>query len=515
MTDAERTPVIVGVGQINDRPADPHAGLDSLGLMEAALREADADAGGGWLRDIDSLAIIDQISFRRDNPLVAKLVASLGASPRHAEQGTYPGGNTPILRLNEAANRIGAGEAKICAVVGGEALRTAAQRKALAKGTPVKEQNPMRGRRDRPALTYLDRYGLFAPVEIYPLYENAMRAAYGQTLAEGQRETGEIWSRMSQVAAENEGAWIREAAHAGTIVEPARKNRPIAFPYTKLMVANASVNQGAGFIVASLAEARRRGIPDERLIHVGNGAAAQESDDILRRDRYDHSASMAVSLERALELNGVEATRLDVVELYSCFPCVPKMARRILGWPVERAATVSGGLTFGGGPIANYMSHAVVQMVRRLRGGARIGLLFANGGLATQNHTILLSAARLPGVSFPRNFDFQDEAESRRGEQPDLVPDYVGPATIETYTVFFDHDGAARGGVIVARTPAGGRLLARVRADDTACIDFLTDGKAEPVGRTGTVVADGDARVWDQTPTHHKEAAAVGGSWSE
>ena len=64
MTDPERIPVIVGVGQINDRPADPDEGLDSLGLMIAALRLADSDAGGNWLADLDSLAIVDQLSFR-------------------------------------------------------------------------------------------------------------------------------------------------------------------------------------------------------------------------------------------------------------------------------------------------------------------------------------------------------------------------------------------------------------------------------------------------------------------
>src|SRR3546814_3982118 len=66
------------------------------------------------------------------------------------------------------------------------------------------------------------------------------------------------------------------------------------------------------------------------------------------------------------------------------------MARRILGWPWDRPATVFGGLTFGGGPIANYMSHAIVSMVDRLRSEGRYGFLFANGGFATDNHCIVL-----------------------------------------------------------------------------------------------------------------------------
>ena len=79
--DAERIAVIVGVGvgQVNDRPKDPAEGLDSLGLMAAALREADADAGGGWLPRLDSLAVVDQISFRDLGDVSAPLAEQIGA----------------------------------------------------------------------------------------------------------------------------------------------------------------------------------------------------------------------------------------------------------------------------------------------------------------------------------------------------------------------------------------------------------------------------------------------------
>lgn len=497
MIDPERTPVIVGVGQVNDRPADPQAGLDSLGLMQAALRAADADAGGGWLDALDSLAVVDQISFRALNPVAPQLAAALGIAPAHVEQTPMASGDSPILLLNEAANRIGAGEIKVAAVVGGEALRTAAHRAAQAQGTDVSAQNASRAASTRKAPNYRQQYGLTAPVDVYPLYENAGRAAYGQTLVEGQRESAEIWSRFSDVANGNDGAWIHKPASIATIMTATADNRPIAFPYTKLMVANSSVNQGAGFIVTSLAEARRRGVPEARITYVGNGAAAHECDDPLGRDRYDLSPSMDVSLRRTLDLNRLSVEDIDLVELYSCFPCVPKMARRVLGWPVEKPATVFGGLTFGGGPIGNYMSHAVVSMVQRLRAARGIGLLFANGGFATHNHTILLGSAPIAAAVFPRAFDFQAEADVARGAAPEMAEAYEGPATIETYTVLYERDGSAKHGVIVARTPAGERTLAKVLAADVDGIAFLTDGVVEPVGTLGAIVPgpEGD-RVW-------------------
>src|SRR3546814_15673143 len=110
---------------------------------------------------------------------------------------------------------------------------------------------------------------LACPVYGYPLYENASRAAVCQGLAEAQFESAEICSRFSDVAAANDGAWICKPASPKDILKVDERNRPIAFPYSKLMVANSSVNQGAGFLVASLAEAWRRGIPEDRLIHIG------------------------------------------------------------------------------------------------------------------------------------------------------------------------------------------------------------------------------------------------------
>ena len=489
MTDPERIPVIIGVGQLNDRPDDPDTGLDSLGLMIAALKIAEADAGGGLLAELDSLAIVDQISFHGLGKLPEPLAAAIGASPAINYQSAAPHGDTPIRLLNEAANRIGAGEVKLAAIVGAEALRTAAGRAAKAAKGEDKSYNAIRQVATRREPNYAQLHGLAAPVDVYPLYENATRAAWGQSLVEAQAESAEIWSRFSDVAAANNGAWIRKPATPEEILKVDERNRPIAFPYSKLMVANSSVNQGAGFIVASLAEARRRGIPEDRLIYVGMGAAAKEPAGIFDRDRYDGSVSMETSITRTLELNGVTAEDFDFVELYSCFPCVPKMARRILGWPADRAATVFGGLTFGGGPIANYMSHAVVSMTRKLRSEGRTGFLFANGGFATDNHCIVLGRQPIAAASFPQDFDYQAEAEAKRGPVPALVEDYTGAATIESYTVFYGRDGNPKAGVVVARTPAGARTLAHVDVADAAMLAFLTDGTAEPVGAAGQIVA--------------------------
>jgi acetyl-CoA C-acetyltransferase len=495
MTNPELQPVIIGVGQVNDRPEDPDQGLDSPGLMIAALKAAEADTGKKLLEEIESLAIVDQISFRALGNLCAPLANAINASPAINYQSEAPHGDTPIRLLNEAANRIASGEIKLAAITGGEALRTAAGRAAKAAQADPAGFNALRNVATRKEPNYAQSHGLIAPVDVYPLYENAGRAAYGQTFAEGQAESGAIWSGMSQVAANEDGAWIRKPVSVEDVLTPSPSNRPIAFPYTKLTVANSSVNQGAAFIVASVAEARRRGIPDAHMIHVGAGAAAKEDGSILRRDRFDRSVSMDVSIRRTLALNGMTAADFDHVELYSCFPCVPKMARRVLGWPLDKPSTVFGGLTFGGGPIANYMSHAVVAMTHKLRAKGRYGFLFANGGFATDNHCIVLGREPIAAANLPQPYNYQAEADAARKAIPQLDKDYIGPATIETYTIFYNREGEPRDGVVVARTPKGHRTLSHVDVADAEMVAFLTSGDHEPVGVSGTILA-GDRRVF-------------------
>lgn len=480
--DESKIPVIVGVGQINDREER----LNSVELMAAAFRNADADGGGGWLACADALDVVAQLSFPEFADASAPLAQMLELTPRHCAQTRYPMGDSPVALLNQAANRIASGDAEICLVAGGEALRTAAKRAAGGKRDAVRDSAARAMREGRA------RYGIVAPTDVYPFYENACRAAWKQTLTEAQRESAVIWSGLSQVAAANEHAWLRTPLPPEQILDVSPANRPIAFPYTKLMVANASVNQGAAFIVTSLAKAKAAGIAETLLVYIGRGAAAREPGDVLARDRLDRSPSLELSLQRALALNGLSSADLNHIELYSCFPVMPKLARRAIDWPLDKPMTVFGGLTFGGGPVGNYMSHAIASMTDTLRAGGRHGLLFGNGGFATTSHAIVLSRDPAIAAHGPHEPSVQDDADSWREPAPVLLETYDGNAKIETYTVFYDRDCAPKSGVIVARTPARERLLAYVSKEDAALITFLTDGKLEPIGATGRVSTDAE-----------------------
>ena len=58
--DEHRIPVLVGVGQVTQREADPRAALQPLDLMAAAARLAADDSGAGprLLQRLDNITVI-------------------------------------------------------------------------------------------------------------------------------------------------------------------------------------------------------------------------------------------------------------------------------------------------------------------------------------------------------------------------------------------------------------------------------------------------------------------------
>jgi acetyl-CoA C-acetyltransferase len=175
------------------------------------------------------------------------------------------------------------------------------------------------------------------------------------------------------------------------------------------------------------------------------------------------------------------------------------MARRVLGWPLDKPVTAYGGLTFGGGPIGNCMMHATAAMTAKLRaGGPRgTGLVFANGGFATHNHAIILSRRAPHGIDLAGDYHVEADAEAMRSPAPELLESYAGPGTIESYVMPYGRDGRPRFASIVARTPQGARFVAHVPGEDVATLDALADGSREPVGTAGHASAMADGRnLW-------------------
>lgn len=489
----DRIPVIIGIGEIVDRPKEITEGLEPLDLLEQALRRAEADAGAKLLGEVRSLDVVNFLSWRYRDP--EKLLAQrLGVSPAHCYYGPV-GGESPIRYIHEAAKRIARGECDVAAICGAEAQSTATKaERAGAKlpWTPFAHdvEEPKRGAAFQKPLAV--KLGVFRPVTVYPFYEAASSAHWGQTPREAVAESGTLWSRYSEAAAQNPNAWLKRRYAPEEIITPTADNRLIAWPYNKLMVANPSVNMGGALLLTSLARARVAGISESKLVYPLGGASAEEPRDYLLRDQFYESHSQNAVLKAVVDLAGGDGNKFDAIELYSCFPCVPKMARRTLGLSADVQPTVTGGLTFFGAPLNTYMTHAACAMVRRVRDGAKLGLLYGQGGFVTKHHALVVSKSPAD-QPLAQETSVQGEADRNKRAVPEFVPEASGKGEVESFTVLYGRSGDVEHGVVMLRTQDDRRTLARIPASDTATLAHLLNIDRTPVGSIGeiTMAADG------------------------
>lgn len=486
-------PVIVGVGEITDKFHEIEKGLEPIELMAEALRRAEWDSGIKLLKAVDSIDIVAQNSWPYPDTL-ALLSERLKIQPRCSVYGEA-GGESPVRFIHEAALRIARGESKVAAIVGAESSYTVYAASKAGINLPWSPCDP-----HAKLLPDADianeiafKHGMTSAVSVYPLYENASQAAWGQTQWQALRESADLWSRHSSVAARNPYAWHNKEYSANEIAIATPNNRILAWPYTLQMVANPLVNMGAGVLVTSLGQAIAQGINRDKLIYIVGGAAAKEPRDYLQRDQFKGSHAQDAVLEAALELGGGDVRAFGMLELYCCSPVVPKMARRSLGLPADAPMTSTGGLSFFGSPFNNYMTHAATGAVRGLRGQHdKQALLYGQGELVTKHHALVLSS-KLPNVDLLTNqYSVQNATNERIGPVPPLVESYQGMATLETFTVVFGSDGKPEFGTVIGLTPNGERLMARVPASDQSSIRFLTDLDKTPVGSRGEVFDGAD-----------------------
>ena len=485
-----RTPVIVGAAQLCVRAEDPAAAREPLTLMENALRAAAEDAGAPALLARADTVGVTQGMHDYGNP-AGWLAERLGAP--NAETVLAGISGTSVQQLVDlAATEILAGRRDVVLLAGGEAEHSARRlrraggtpaRSALAGRPPDRVLGVPTGWRDNPDI----RAGLHAAPQLFALFEVALRHRLSLDPAAHRERIGALWERFAAVAAENPNAWLRSAPRAAQITDPAEGNPWVSYPYTKLLVANSVVDQAAALVLCSAETALRLGVPEARFVYPVAATEAVLVRHLSTRRELCEEPPLRIAGSRALELTGVEASALDFVDLYSCFPAAVQLGAEALGLPLERALTVTGGLTFAGGPLNSYVLHALATAVARLRERPGATALVSSVGGFFSKHAFGVYAGRPPATGF-RCEDLA--AEVRALPERAYDAEYTGQADVETYTVVHEPGKPPRA-VLAVRTPTGARSWAR--SEDRALLDALE--REDWVGRAVRVRADRVARV--------------------
>lgn len=442
-----RTPVLVGVGTAH-RPPDGSAGVEPLELMVEAAHAAAADAGAAHLLSRAEMVAVPEGNWGYADAarLVAERVGAAGARTVRVDVGVPQ--ETPV---GAALDRIRRGGLDIALVVGGEAMASRLRAERSGGEVAVTEQgDAVPDERWSPQGELMAdpeiQAGIWAPVEQYAVIESARRAAAGHGVDAHLDDVADLWLGFNEVSRTNPLAAFGEPRTREFLRDAGPGNRPLAFPYAKWHVTQWGVDQAGALLLCSAEAAEAAGVPIDRWIFPHVAIESSLSVSLTRRDRIDRWPAMQVLGAAAAEHVGRPLAELDVVECYSCFPVAVRVQQTELGLDPTRAPTVTGGMTFAGGPFNNFTYQATAAVAGLLREDpAALGMVTTVSGLLTKPGLAIWGAT--PPGRPELVADFGAEAAAATGVR-EVTGSANGPARIAAYTVTFEGDEPSRAFVV-------------------------------------------------------------------
>jgi acetyl-CoA C-acetyltransferase len=472
-----RTPVLVGAAQRSWREGDTDP-VDAMTATTLAMTDAEP-AVAALLRQATSVRALGGMWRYRDP---ARLVAADIGVPAARTAITPIGGNEVYDLVTTTAEQIMSGALEVAVICAAETMRTTRRAKRERREVARRQElaDPAADDRFGSDLRLVDdaqvAAGAADPIVFYAMAESALRHAAGESAGTHRDRIAALWATASVVAADNPHAWSRDAVTADEVATPGPTNRMVAEPYTKLMTSNVDVDQSAAVLVCSYGAAVAAGVDPASIVHLVAGTGAVDHWILEERWALPESPAMRIAGRAGLELAGWTIDDVDDLDLYSCFPAAVQVAQQELGIDPRRPFTITGGLTFAGGPFNSYCLHALATAHARIRAGrSRNAFLSGNGGYFTK-HSFLALAATAPEAF--RSTRPQGEVD-RLPRRPRPAAS-VDAATIEAVTVLHDRDGTATRAIASTLAADGARRWATT--SDLSSIDELRS--TGPIGTT-------------------------------
>lgn len=494
MTPHPATPVVVAAAAVTHHPGDGFVATSATALMmEAARRALDAigPAGEALGRAVGEV-LVPHGTWPEPDPGRA-VAASVGAASVRSVQGEL--GVLQHTLLARAATAVAEGAVEVALVAGGEnrwsgvvAAKTGAAVPDAPAGATAQPPDEVLRPSVSPISSIEIERNLTTAAHQYAIIESALRHHAGRSSADHLRHLGQLWARFAAVAAATPSAWDRRGLSADEIITVSDTNRLLAAPYPKWLVSQWNVDQSAALFVTTAGTAERLGVPREQWVFP---LAMVESNAVVtlpERAELHRWPALEVCGARALDAAGIDLDAVGPVDLYSCFPAAVQVAAAELSLGLDRDLTLTGGMTFGGGPYDNYVLQAVVAMVERLRDEptGTVGLTSAVSGLLTKPGVVLWST---DGPSAPAAvLDVSAEADAATARRP-VAADATGPGVLAGHTVVPGRDGALTAVAVIDVPGPGEGARTVAQCTDPAIAARLLDG--DHVGHRVTVTEPG------------------------
>lgn len=452
-----RTPVLVGVGVAMRREEDWTQALEPIDLMLEAVRSAGADCGAAASLAEVGMVAVPRGRWRYRNPSgeIARAIGATGATTIVSSVGVLQ-----QALIADACQAIMDGRVDSALVAGADAGYRLLRAKMCGMRAEERDQDDEPDVRLEPKAELRHpaevAAGLAMPVGLYALMESARRAAAGLSVGAHRDRLAARYARFSEIAAANFDSWTRMPLDAATIRDDGPRNPMQAFPYTRAHCSTWNVDQAAALLFCSAERAAALGIDRSRWVFPLASAESNHMVALSARADLVRSPGADTTARAVLEIGGVVAADIDLIELYSCFPVAVDAFADALDLPPDRDLTITGSMAFAGGPYNNYFFQATARAAALLRQGAgRTALLSCVSGILTKQAFALWSTDP-PRDGFIRR-DVTAEVAAATAELP-VVENYTGGGQIVGCTVLHARGEAPRA-VALIDTDGGARAL--------------------------------------------------------
>lgn len=458
------TPVLIGWHAVSRRDADPRDGREAAALMADAAYGALADIPGAQVDWIGATAGLT--SYADPARLVGEQIGAPGAHTVLAHIGVMQ-----QTLISTACRAVQSGRHRLALVVGAEAHYRKVRAAAAGQPAPVTvqpdgvspgETMTSPGFDEAMANSAEAAVGLAATPPYYALLDSFWRGEQGRGIDEHRDDLARVYARFAAIAADNPQAVRRGGVTAEELRDPSEHNPMIAFPYTKLMVTTWTVDQGCALLFTTAGVADELGVPRSRWRFPVLVVDSHHVVPMSARTRLSQPAAMALVGETIRQRTGLDPADIDLVDLYSAFPAPVFIAAQCLGIPAGRDLTLTGGMSFAGGPLNSYTFHAIAAAADQLGGPqARAALIGCVSGYYSKQGALVLSAEPLAP------FDTVDITAAVAEAEPALPvhDDAQGQGRIVAYTVV---PGDPAHAVAVIDLADGGRAVGR--SEDTELV---------------------------------------------
>ena len=487
-----RAPVLVGVGEASGKSL----GLDwpsPVDLAASAVRTALADSGvpAKLAASVDCLLAIRLFhdsgvahEFGSPDNFPDAIAVKAGLRPATLYYGDV-GGQSPQAHINELAVDLYDGKIKVAVLCSAEAIGTVKRAKKQGYAldwSQSSDKDFIDKRKDFSILSmYEIRHGIVSMPIAYGLMENARRARIGLNGADYARTMAQLWSEFSEISLTRDHAQFARQWSADELLGEELGNYRLNDPYRRWMVAQDAVDLGAAVIITTAGYAKELGIAEDKMIYLHSGADAS-APLISEQTDLSRSAAMEWALESALNLAETEASELGPIDIYSCFPIAVSFAIDALEQTdrLLSSYTLTGGLSFFGGPGNGYSTHAIAAIVDALRSdGSKPGLISANGGVISKESAAIYAAYPVKGDWSPDRIAQPNVLPSDKGTRPSHFTN--GGGIIKSYAIPY------------AKGQAGAVTVWMVDDDNIPCIGLMENYPPETdlLDKIVTISSDG------------------------